>query len=403
MASKNLVVLVHGIGKHDAGWASGGESSPVEVLKAASKNYDTIFPDDNPITNSVEFVEVRYDDIFEEVRSQWSQLASDLADAGFDGASPTSVAKLQEFLPDEITKLAQFTASDKWAATHGLDAVLYKGFPLVRNIVRHSVAAQLAKIAADNIQPNRDDDPTYTLVGHSLGTAVLYDAIELLGRTNWLNGVKKIQDQGLADAIGENGLALAKNRYGANPFSSNGLWDWHGLMMIANVSPIVCRHPKPDTPESRVRPMHSGGVNGRSVDYYFNVDHMFDPVAKLNRFSATATWPMSAQESFAFDIVELKHFYDKNIHGFSHYLLHPSVHSRIFWLAAPKRFRFSNVRAADAGVGTEFLNLGEDFRDDVKRLAFEKAMTDVFNITDQTEIEAYRKRLQALAQVIIGG
>ena len=402
MANKNVVVLVHGIGKHDAGWATQGEESPVETLKTASKKYDAIFPEDNPITNSVEFVEILYDDIFEAVRSQWNELATNLESAGFDGASASSVAKLKQFMPGAIGALAQVTDENKWVATHALDAILYKGFALIRNIIRHSVAAQLARIAADHIQEDRDDDPTYTLVGHSLGTAVLYDAIDLLGRTNWLNGVEKIQAEGLASDISEDGLRLARSRFGANPFSSKGLWDWHGLVMIANVSPIFCRHPKPDSIEARVRPIHSGGVNGRSLDYYFNIDHMFDPVPKFMRFSATATWPTSAQAGFAFDTVDLRHFYDKNIHGFSHYLIHPSVHSRIFWLATPNRFRFSAVRAADAGIGDEFPNLNPQFVDDAKRLVLEKALARIFDLTDQKEIDTYVARLNALADIIRG-
>ncbi len=402
MANKNVVVLVHGIGKHDAGWTTQGDESPVETLKTASKKYESIFVDDNPITKSVKFLEVRYDDIFETVRSQWHELATNLEKAGFDGASAASIQKLKEFIPSAIGDLADVTDEDKWVATHALDAILYKGFPLVRNIVRHSVAAQLAKIVADHIQEDRDDDPTYTLIGHSLGTAVLYDAIDLLGRTNWLNGVKKIQAEGLADDIDEDGLRLARNRFGANPFSSKGLWDWRGLVMIANLSPIFCRHPRPDSIESRVRPMHSGGMNGRSVDYYLNIDHMFDPVGKVNRFSATAIWPTSAQAGFAFDIVKLKHFYDKNIHSFSHYLIHPSVHSRIFWLATPKRFKFSDVRAADASVGTDFPNLRPDFVDDAKRRVLEKGLAEIFNLTDQKEIDTYVARLNALADIISG-
>ena len=142
MANKNVVVLVHGIGKHDAGWATQGEESPAEALKTASKKYESIFPEDNPITNSVEFIEIRYDDIFEAVRGQWHDLSSSLKDAGFEGASEVSIAKLQAFMPGAIGKLAEATEENKWVATHALDAMLYKGFGLIRNIIRHSVAAR---------------------------------------------------------------------------------------------------------------------------------------------------------------------------------------------------------------------------------------------------------------------
>ena len=402
MANKNVVVFVHGVGKHDPGWATASPESPVQVLLKVSKNYEAQFPDGNSLSDSVDFLEIRYDDIFETVRQQWHDLATDLQSAGFPGASAASVSELQQHMPGLIGELAGLTEADKPIGTHGIDALLYKGFPLVRNIIRYSVAAQLAKIAADHIQDNRDEDPTYTLIGHSLGTAVLYDAIDLLGRTNWLNALGQLQTQGLSAEIDQNKLQMARKRFGNNPFSSNGLWDWHGVVMISNVSPIFCKDPKPDSLEARVRPMHSGGLNGRSVDYYFNIDHMFDPIAKIKRLSAVATWPNSAQAGFAFDLVELKHFYDKNIHGLSHYLIHPSVHSRIFWLCAPHRFPFSAVRSADAGVGTTFPNLDPQFVDDAKRLVLEKALAEIFGLSDQEEIKTYRARLEALANVIKG-
>jgi len=401
MPSKNVVVFIHGIGKHEAGWAN-APGGPIETLKKSAARYPDVFPDTNPIDKSVEFVEIAYDDIFEKIRQQWHDLAKILKEASFDGASQSSVEALQAFMPGAIADLESVTGETKWAATHALDAILYKGFLLVRNIVRYSVASQLANIVAERIQADRDDDPSYTIVAHSLGTAVLHDAVNLLAGTNWLNGVAKLKAEGLAANIDDAKLKMAKDRFGANPFSSKGLWAWNGIVMISNVSAILCRRPAPDSPETRTRPMHSGGQNGRATDYYINIDHLFDPIAKLKPFRAEATWPTSRLEGFAFDLVSLKHFYDKNVHGLSHYLIHPSVHSRIFWLATPKRFRFSHVRAADEGVGSLFPNLDPKFADDAKRKALEKALDEIFDLTDPKEIEAYRKRVEALADIIKG-
>jgi len=400
MANKNVVIFIHGIGKHEAGWAN-GPGGPIETLTAASKDpaYGDVFSADNPLGASIKFEEIRYDDIFEEVRTQWQTLAQNLSNAGFDGASASSVAALQGFLPNALQTFAGVLDEDKWFATHALDAILYKGFRLVRQIVRYSVAAQLAKIAADNVQADRDDDPTYTIVAHSLGTAVAYDAIDLLGRAGWLKGVTQISDENLATQIDQATFDRVKSRYGANPFSSEGIWDWHGLVMLANVAPLFCSTPAPHSVDARVRPKHSGGTNGRSLENYFNVDHMFDPIGKVKPFSAMQTWPIAAREAFAFDVVGLRHFYDKNVHGFSHYLIHPSVHSRIFWLACPKRFRWSSVKKADERVGQGgFSNFGPDLTDDVKRLAMEKGLADIFAVKDRVtkEIDKYVGTINAL-------
>ena len=403
MAVKNVIVFIHGIGKHDSGWSSTGDASPVEQLKKASQHYTDVFPPDNPLENSVVFEEVRYDDTFETVRGQWHDLANNLLQAGFDGATATSVQALKDRMPGIIQEIADATDPEKFIATHAMDAFAYKFLPLIKNIVRYSVAAQLAGIAAKHLKPNIDDDPTYTIVAHSLGTAVAYDAIDLLGRTNWLKGVNTITDENLAQQIDQDGFDRAKQRYGNNPFSSKGIWAWRGLMMISNVSTLFCRHPRPRSVEARVRPKTSGGSNGQSVEFYINVDHLFDPVAKLDAFSAERTWPTAKQNGFALDKVDVKHFYDKNIHGFGHYIMHPGVHSRVFWLACPQRFRFSSVRKADDRVGGgDFSNFGGQLADDAFRKVVEDGLAKVANTNpDKATIDNYVKRLKKLTGVIL--
>ena len=70
--------------------------------------------------------------------------------------------------------------------------------------------------------------------------------------------------------------------------------------------------------------------------------------------------------------------------------MHPSVHSRIFWLACPHRFRFSSVRRADGRVGSgDFSNFGGQLADDAFRKIVEDGLTDVMN----TDPDKYRHAL----------
>ena len=63
------------------------------------------------------------------------------------------------------------------------------------------------------------------------------------------------------------------------------------------------------------------------VRFYFNFDHKYDPISKIKKFRMPTLWKEFGGN---FDISNLNHFYEPNIHGYSHYLKHPNVHLRIF-------------------------------------------------------------------------
>ena len=81
--SKAVLFLVHGIGRHKKGW-SGAPDGPVAALEAAMQNYGCFAAGDK-LSTYLDVVEIRYDDIFDSVLAQWSNLAASLpAAAGFD-------------------------------------------------------------------------------------------------------------------------------------------------------------------------------------------------------------------------------------------------------------------------------------------------------------------------------
>lgn len=368
MAGKNVLFFVHGIGKHDQGWSHNEENGPVNALVKASEYYSDRFPSNdnlnNPITNSLKFVEIRYDDIFEKIRSNWNNLANDLLSNNFPSATPSGVSSIAD-------SISQLTEPEDWSATYALDAFMYGSFPLIRQIVRHSVASQLATGVVAN-SPDTNIVPEFSIAAHSLGTAVIQDAIQLLGTTEWL------KYRGLVDGgIDENELNKYRSEHGNNPFSPRH-FKWEALFMIANVAMMFC-NPKPDSDKTIVRPGFSTDDGHNAIRYYFNFSHLMDPIPLVAKFSAEATWQRSSLLGTAEDHTTLKHFYEKNIHGLAHYLQHPCVHGRIFRRCVPNRFKDKHVSMADNRVGSsgDFSNIGPALFNDDLREEYQNKLTSV--------------------------
>jgi hypothetical protein len=374
MAVKNILLFVHGVGSHKKGWSQDEQDGPQKALETAAAYYKDQFPSQgenaNPLSNSLKFVEIHYDDIFEKVRSTWNTLANSLVNDEFPGATPTGVANVANHLAD-------VTEPDDWFGTYALDAVLYKAFPLVRQVIRHSVASQLANSVVQHT-PSSGPKPRFSIAAHSLGTAVTHDAIQLLGSTAWMKFRGSIPE-----GIGDEMLSRLRTRYGDNPFSP-GQFKWQSLFMIANVSRIFC-DPKPDSDRSIVRPSFSTNNDRNAARYYYNFAHTMDPIPLVQPFSAMETWPRSAAEGHAEDRIDLRHFYEKNIHGFAHYIKHPYVHARILRRTVPGRFKDSHVAMADARVGSggDFSNFGSALSDDDLRASFLDKLSPILSAARQ--------------------
>lgn len=386
MASKNVLFLVHGIGDHQEGWSALDAGGPATTLVACAEHYvDRFGPEaGGPLTNSLELVEIRYDHIFEEVRNDWNSLASGLTQKLSAGPDPALVGEVAQFI-------SQATDPESWWARYALDAVMYKGFRLVREVVKHSVAAQLASGIASRV--GEISDPRFSILAHSLGTAVTHDALQLLGTTAWMN-----HPGALPHDVTPADVDQLRRRYGSNPFSP-GIFRWHALLMVANVAALIAET-KPHHQRSIVRPAFSGNDARNNCGYYYNFGHVVDPVARAAPFSATHQWPRSAAEGFAFDEDRLDHFHDPNIHGFSHYLLHPSVHGRVLHAAVPHRFKSIHVAMADARAasGGDFARVGGPLLgDDNVRTAFLGGLAQV--LAGSQDLEALLSGFGRLLEV----
>jgi hypothetical protein len=311
--AKTTVFLVHGVGKQTKGWST-KKDGPVAALTTAAKRYACF--KDRPLTDQINFVEIRYDDIFDGVLEGWSDLAAQLeADAGglLTGGSLQVLDDLKE--GDENT-----------FAQYGGDVLLYRFFPVYTKAVLLRVMAQITAEVA------KGDAVDYGLVAHSLGTTVAHDALHILAEGTWQGTSLMAEDDDLEKA-GITGEQTAIDKVFAldrdNPFApGSSRFRWFSIMMIANTSPLL-HVTRKDPYSSNVRcGVHND--TGSISHLFYDVDHRLDPICWVKPFTKSEThWTVDPVE------VTLDHIYDYNVHGFAHYLMHPAVHGPLFRDLAP--------------------------------------------------------------------
>ena len=355
---RSVVFFVHGMGRHNAGWVS-DRDGPAAVLAAAAAHYPG-FDDAAALAGAVECVEIRYDDIFDGIMSQWARLADDLAGA------------LPEATPDALARVADWLAGaddpDNWFASHALDVLLYHQFALVRRLVQLKVASLMMKTVAAR-EAAGASDTTYVLVAHSLGTAVAHDAVQRMSTTDWLRKcdvlLPALDQRTVGAAAGPADIQAAIDRYGRNPFGP-GAFKFEAIFQIANTSRLLARTAGGNPYRSAVRPMFSGGGPlTNACRRFVNIDHYLDPVGKVRRFRAEEAWPRAARMGTARDLFDVRHVHDINVHALEHYLVHPAVHAEILFAAARTRFTSDDYAAALRRVvpGGDFPQWGAAYLD----------------------------------------
>ncbi|MDF1554993.1 MAG: hypothetical protein P1P84_18130 [Deferrisomatales bacterium] len=271
---KHICFVVHGVGKHGPGWATEA-GGPVETLRAASRQYG--YFQDRPLEEKVEFVPVRYDDVFDAAVTQWQGDMAAIQGLGLSGPA----ASLFSWLPASDAETRQFW----W--THVADVALYRLTLIYRQRVRTRVLEQIAaRIEAE------DSPPRCSVLAHSMGTAVAHDCLHLLGTVRWGSLT--------------------------NPLSPRH-WRFEHLFMVANTSRLL------QTDDAQMAKayqsiVHPGGVEDPAsyCASYWNFRHEADPVPFPRPFEPVG-WKN-------YNTVLIRHYHDRNIHGFAHYLLNPRVH-----------------------------------------------------------------------------
>lgn len=388
--AKNVIFLVHGVGRHEEGWTT-GENGPVSTLVDAA-NYYNGFSEQSPLTDSVEFIEIRYDDIFDKILSRWAELVDSLGN--LPEATPQAISEVRD-------KIAGQVNPDNWFAGQAMDVAFYTGFKLVRRLVQLRVATKIMKTVSDY---SGEEDRKYGLIAHSLGTTVAHDAIHRMGTTAWLANTESALealnavDEG-TEAINIEQLKQGIKRYGRKPFAP-GKFKFDAIYMISNTSKLLHRD-TPSPKDSIVRPSFSKdeSVQKNACLRFFNIDHVLDPVSKISRFCSEEVWRRSASKKNAKDIFNVKHVHNANVHSLTHYLNHPLVHREIFSTFVPHRFTFDDFIKAKLrlSAGGDFPKWGEKYLDEDKQDKLEK-IYDKIHLDDQGKDIA--ELLLALPQII---
>ena len=335
---KNVIFFVHGIGRHKQGWVDGTpeEPGPVAALDAAMKQYACF--GGKGLRDFVDVVEVRYDDLFDTVLDQWEALAESLGPVA--GNIPW-VEKVQALLDDVGGNKDLF-------ADFGGDILLYRGFDLVARAVRLRVAATIAgEVFERNVAAAGEGLegtlPKIAIVGHSMGTAVVYDALWTIVSAGFLEdkatvtkqlpGAQWLVDLGLLTEAQAKRFAIMEKTAATMPGTLPFFVD--RLMLVSDTIPLVSQ-----ASGDYLAAKFQTDFQCRS---FTEVKHQLDPVCQTKPFALPAH--PDAEE------IVVKHVHQPNIHGLAHYLSHPAVHSSLFRAVIPE-FKLKDLAAAQKLAAT---------------------------------------------------
>ncbi len=331
MPSKNVVFLIHGIGREADDWSA----APLAELRAAADLSGAFAA--TPLDDQIQFIPIVYNDIFDLVLARWHQLTTDLRQSGLLLDAP--FATLTDVIGD-ISKPGN-TISE-----YAGDTILYLGFRLVRNAVLLRTISKIVEgitKAYDAYTPGQDREPKFGVVAHSLGTTVAHDALHLLATLPWSNPPPEVAhmkaDVGLLNHAGPQGSRIADailNAFNTNP-AAPARFKFDSIFMISNTSRLL-HTTELDPYHSCIYPAEidfppTGGYCNR----FYVVDNRYDFVG-LGLKAVHCDFRIDNEHwrqhgignSRAARKIELEHLHQANAHDLAHYLKHPLVYREIF-------------------------------------------------------------------------
>jgi hypothetical protein len=323
--AKDIVFVLHGIGKYDREWLS-ETTGAVHALKESAREY--AFFENNSLDNFVEFVPILYDDVFQRIMTDWSTKAKGLKDS----------IPVMPNLATEVLSFVEDLDEDDWEKTFAADVVLYWGFRLFQQRVSLRVIKQIVdKVAA--VAAAGGEKPDYHVLAHSLGTAVAHDALHHLGTESWLDSLaaRQVAEKDEKARAEQQAILLVleqlKGNFGtSNPFSPR-LFSFESITMISNTAGLIHANEGPAT--SIVRP-GTATEHGAYARTYINANHVADSVSIATTFKPPPDWDFAG----GFSDVGATHFLPNDaiadikdvgawIHSAAHYIANPNLHLRL--------------------------------------------------------------------------
>ena len=281
--AKPLLLMLHGIGSHSENWA--------DALVAQLSEIASTFPAiaaKGQLSDQLEIRPLRYDKLFDDQLDRWEALG-DRVD-GFAHDSAIELPRLVSLLNNNL--LPPDEPGFVWNSV--MDAVSYRGVTVTRDQIRTHVMKEV--VSAINNHLKKHPGAEVSILGHSLGTIVTHDVLHLL-------------------AIGKGGAAF-----------SSKFTRFANVFMLANATrlgPSKFIDFKSDA--SLTRPVSAGPIDAGDpyCGAFYNINNHWDPVGSWARF-APKKWGSD------FHDIEIRHIHQVNVHGISHYLAHPRVHTAFF-------------------------------------------------------------------------
>lgn len=278
--AKFTLFLVHGIGIHrDSSWAD-------ETINMLSKAWDSSVGLESACQDHIDIVPISYDEVFEDY-------LDDFADLG--KAVLTDTLGLSNNEKNDLSKtLTENNITNRhFLWSYLVDVVLYK-----MEIVRAQANALVAKQLYERISQGSTSDQ-FGIIAHSLGTRVINDTLQTV----------------------QSGAANKSNFYQQG-------YRIKFLMQISDVTDLFSlplnsdKHPPKD--------VYPHGT----YDYLRTVTNRFDPIARMIP-TRLHHWPDGRKSSMhmgrsVYQDILLDHVHETNVHGLTHYMLHPEITDEIF-------------------------------------------------------------------------
>lgn len=160
MPSKQLIILVHGMGTHAKG------DFTKEFKKALSDRAKSFGIADDSFLSTVDYKEFNYSEYFDHIRQQFAENAA----ARKKGFGFLTGKGFEEKLLQQLTKFESNFGKDDFYYTHWLDVILYATMYFGEKL-RVDFISEFEKLR------KKYDNKNIHIVCHSLGTALVHDAL----------------------------------------------------------------------------------------------------------------------------------------------------------------------------------------------------------------------------------
>ena len=290
--SKHHIFFVHGMGSHTGEWIK--DEGVEQLMEELWLKYPSLV-ELGSFDSMIECHSIHYNDIFQSYYEQWSNLSGEITnsfeiDNVLNGYVSTLVDAAEQFQEGEEKK--------EFFYTHAFDVILFRFSELVQRMIIETVSDQIFTIIKKTY---KDTASSYSIVGHSMGSAVVNMVLQkLFNHKDYMTTLNKALKFDVLMQVSNTSYVLSRDR-------ENHLDINHNIVYPSRRS--------------------SKGVCRKMI----NVNHKLDPVGSLIPFDPNEDWPNVNDAKNYIDIrPRISIIQDKNIHSLNHYLSNPKVHIEFF-------------------------------------------------------------------------